>query len=56
MAGNEKRNGNYKNQEYLVRLFDLVEKFADKLTKLESKMNEWQMIWNNKKLKSKTWK
>ena len=40
LPGNEKRNGNYKNQQYLVRLFDVVEKFADKLTKLESKMNE----------------
>ena len=38
--GNEKRNGNGKNGEYLLKLFDMVEKFADRLVKLESKMNE----------------
>ena len=37
---NEKRNGNGKNEEYLLKLFDMVEKFADRLVKLESKMNE----------------
>ena len=38
--GNEKRSGNGKNEEYLLKLFDMVEKFADRLVKLESKMNE----------------
>ena len=39
---NEKRNGNDNdnNQEYVVKLFDMVEKFADRLIKLERKMNE----------------
>ena len=37
---NEKRNGNGKNEEYLLKLFDMVEKFADRLIKLERKMNE----------------
>ena len=41
--GNDNDNDN--NQEYVVKLFDMVEKFADRLNKLEHKMNEWQMIW-----------
>ena len=32
----------------------LVEKFVDRLIKVESKMNGWQMIWKNKKSKSET--
>ena len=42
---NENGNGNDNNQEYVVKLFDMVEKFADRLVKLESKLNELHMIW-----------
>ena len=35
---NENKNGN-DNQEYLEKLFDMVEKFVDRLIKVESKMN-----------------
>ena len=35
----ENENGN-NNQKYLVKLFDIVEKFADRLLIVENKMNE----------------
>ena len=42
----KKRNGNDRNQEYVVKLFDMVEKFADRLIKNVRWMND---KWSEKK-------
>ena len=43
-GGNEIENQNGKNQDYLEKLFDMVEKFINRIVLIENRMNG-QMIW-----------